>query len=603
MVVQNAVMAKLKVALAQINPVLGDIAANERQILGVIKSAQKMNCDLVVFPELALLGYPPMDLLERPKISQDCRSALQRMLRKIPRGIAALVGTVDTVESQFLRSGSRGFANKRLYNSVALIQRDQPIRYFNKTRLPQYDVFDEARHFRSGFHPLETRSPVRTALARHFLSNRFSLKGFKIQVTVCEDIWGWGLPDHELSYAPTTGKSSVDLVVNCSASPFSTTKVSQRESILSKTASHFRAPVVYVNAVGAQDEIIFDGASAVISRPNSEKKSFYYAFRPFEERLGCAEFFKERQSNRTAVSEVADWSIDMSSHYLLDAARSLQQSRQKGASDKAESLRSALVMGLRDFCSKTGLDSVVLGMSGGVDSAVVAALAVEALGANRVLGVAMPGPFSSSISLTLAKEQAQSMGIQLREWAISKHYELVLSSLQSLMGSVEFGVTHENLQARLRAVVLMLFANLENRLLLSTSNKSELATGYSTLYGDQCGGLAPLGDCLKGEVFALARLFNEKGWIPSEVLLRAPTAELRENQKDEDTLPKYEILEQSVSQIVEHCGEIKNSTDRFLLSALYRNEFKRWQAPPILRVSDHAFGRGRRFPIAHKYRK
>lgn len=548
----------MRIALAQINSTLGDFAGNRTKILDFTQRAATLGCDLVVFPEHALFGYLPNDLLERESIVEDQWRELLKLEKEMPKGIAALVGCVSFVPQKKTKlADSLGL--KRFYNSAALLERGKKMRLFNKERLPSYDIFDETRHLVPG-------SMAKGAVR---------IKNRRLWITICEDIWGWGDPTNPMKRLPRTG---TDLVINLSASPFTKSKRELRHEVLKETAAHFRAPVVYVNLVGAQDEVLFDGRSSVI-----DKKG----------RL---------------VGEMASFKEDLAV-YDLESGKLESQAQPKkpklaAKAMKTELVREALVMGLRDFASKIGLKRAHFGLSGGIDSAVVACLAVDALGAEAVTAVTLPGPFNDPKSRTLAEELAKNLKIRCLNFDIEGPYKALLKSFEAgLGGELPFSLVHENLQARVRGVLLMALSNKDASLLISTGNKSEYATGYTTLYGDQCGGLAPLGDLLKNEVYALAEHYNlGHEVIPREIIDRAPSAELRPGQKDQDSLPPYEALDLAVQRIIEERRPAKNETEMFVLSASLKSEFKRWQAPPILKVSAHAFGRGRRLPIAHRAR-
>jgi NAD+ synthase (glutamine-hydrolysing) len=540
----------MRVGMAQINSTLGDFAGNRQKIVDFCRRAADRRCDLVIFPELSLMGYMPNDLLERESIvDAQLRefAKLQKQLRnEIPASVGVLVGLITKSDRK---------KGKPYRNSAALIHGDKKPRFFHKELLPTYDVFDEARHIEKG------------KIAQGF----FKFKGHRFLLTICEDIWGWELPDHPTNYLenPLTAlkKEKVDLVLNMSASPFTTAKLTNRMAVITKTAKNFRSPMIYVNMVGGQDEIIFDGGSVAV---NSRGKV-----------LAQSAFFEE------------DLNI-----FDLQAA----EGEKRVATNLAvERMRQALVLGIRDYARKTGFSRLHLGLSGGIDSAVVACLAVDALGPNRVSGLIMPGPYSEEKSARLAHELAKNLDLQTHEISVNEGYATLLKSLTDAFGEINFGVVQENLQSRLRGLFLMAFANKENSLLLTTGNKSEYATGYATLYGDMNGGLAPIADLVKGEVYALAEHYNsERVLIPTEIIERAPSAELRPNQKDQDSLPPYPDLDASVRQLVEKQKPAKSKTDHWLLSILMKTEFKRWQAPPILKVSAHGFGRGRRMPIAHR---
>ena len=537
----------MRISLAQINSWLGDFAGNREKILRAVDKAVDQGCDLVVFPEAALFGYHPCDLLERPKVVEAQLKELERIHKAIPKGVGVLVGAIG------LNPKREG---KSYHNSAVLLERGKTQRWFNKQLLPTYDVFDEGRHIEPG----------------RIKDNVFRFRGKKILVTVCEDIWAWPVKHGPRfsSYMKNPLKDvvrPVDLVINLSASPYGENKVKQRHRVVTLTAKHFHCPMIYVNMVGGQDELVFDGGSFAISGAG---KSL----------LQCAHF-KE----------------DMAVLDLRNLGKGSALESRKTIAD----FRSALVLGLRDFVHKNGFAKVHLGLSGGIDSAVVACLAAEALGPENVLGIGMPGPFSAPESLRLAKELAGNLKIQWREQEIKPIYESLVRGLDQSLGKSEFGVMHENIQARIRALILMAVANKEGALLMATSNKSELATGYSTLYGDMCGAVMPIGDLLKREVYALAESYNQgRELIPKVIIARPPSAELRPNQRDDDSLPAYPVLDPAVEKIVEGYRPAKGEVEQRVLGMLMKSEFKRWQAPPILKVSEHAFGRGRRFPLAHR---
>jgi len=536
----------MRIAIAQINPTLGDFEYNSEKILEFVKRAQEKECELVVFPESALFGYHPYDLLERTKIVLQQEKVLQKLHKAIPKGMGVLLGA-------FTRNPA--LKGRPYFNSAAFLVKGQKMQLFHKQLLPTGDVFDEARFIQPG----------------DMKKNYLNFKGKRFFVTICEDIWAWPDSKGKTPYIhnPVTSvpKKKIDLVINISASPYYPTKLKQREYVTLKTAQYFKAPILYANLVGAQDEVIYDGGSFVLS-PKGKAL------------LRCHQF--EEDLNVLNLETLQAWS-------QADVAKS------------TEGLRKALVLGIRDFCAKTGLSKLHLGLSGGIDSAVAACLAVEALGPGKVSAMALPGPFSAPESLKLAEELAKNLMIQLHTVSINETYNTIVKTLDRTLGLKEFGVTQENIQARLRGMILMAYSNKENSLLLTTSNKSEYAAGYSTMYGDMCGGLAPLGDLTKKQIYDLAKLYNAEGEvIPQQIIDRAPSAELRPNQKDQDTLPPYEDLDAAVVNLVERSGAAKTKTDLWLLPVIARTEFKRWQAPPILKVSEHSFGRGRRWPIAHK---
>lgn len=536
----------MRIALAQINATLGDFKGNRQKIIQFIDQAVQRKCELVVFPECALFGYHPFDLLERQKIVSDQEKELNQIHKKIPSGVAVIVGLITKNPAK---------KGRPYFNSAALLIRGQKPKIFHKTLLPTGDVFDEARFIEQG----------------DMHKNFFQWKGKNFFLSICEDIWAWpdakGASPYKNNPIVDIPKKKTDLVINLSASPYYPQKLKLREYMAGSTAKYFGAPMMYVNLVGAQDEIIFDGASFVLDKKGNKK-------------LRCLSF--EEDLNVFDLETLEPWI-------------------QVPAVSQIEELRRALVLGIKDFCAKTGLKRVHLGLSGGIDSALVAALAVDALGPANVKAFALPGPFSSEASLHLAKDLAKNLGIELLEVSIQSIYEKFIGELGKAIELKDFGVTHENIQARLRGLVLMSYSNKENSLLLTTGNKSEYASGYATLYGDMCGGLGPLGDLTKKQVYELCTLYNRDAeLIPKGIIDRPPTAELRPNQKDQDTLPPYAELDQAVVRLVEKSQTARTAAERWLLPVLMRTEFKRWQAAPILKVSGHSFGRGRRYPIAHK---
>jgi NAD+ synthase (glutamine-hydrolysing) len=538
----------MRVALAQINSTLGDFAGNREKIISFAKRAVEKRCELAVFPELSLMGYLPNDLLERPSIVDLQLKEFEKLQKQLPEGLAILCGLM-------IPTGLK--VGKPYYNSAALLEKGKKPKYFHKQLLPTYDVFDEARHIEHG------------SIADGF----FKFKGKRILLTICEDIWGWELPDQPPSYLQNPlialKREKVDLVLNMSASPFTFTKARDRRSVVSLTAKNFKAPLIYVNLVGGQDEVIFDGGSFAVDKNGREIARCL----SFEEDLNVIDL------------STGEGGFREESHEPMELARK------------------ALVLGIRDYAKKTGFQKLHLGLSGGIDSAVVACLAVDALGPSKVTGVTMPGPFNEARSKSLSETLAKNLGIRIYDLPISSAYDATLGAFENTFGETEFGVTNENMQSRLRGLFMMALANRENSMLLSTGNKVEFATGYATLYGDMCGGLAPIGDLLKGEVYALARHYNsQRELIPQEIIGRPPSAELRPNQKDQDSLPPYDDLDKSVKRLVELHKPAKSKTDKWLIEILAKTEFKRWQSAPILKVSGHAFGRGRRMPIAHKAR-
>ena len=532
----------MKVSLAQINPTLGDFQFNSQQILTRIQEAHEEGSDLVVFPECCLFGYYPADLLERKSIVKEQLKYIDVIKKKMPKGIAALIGFIG------LNTDRRG---KRFRNSAALISTHKIHKVFHKQLLPTYDIFDESRHFESG----------------DMNKNFVSFKGKKILVTLCEDIWAWETQQRALySKNPLLSlQSKCDLIINLSASPYTLTKSKQRKLIVEKTCKSLKAPMIYVNQVGAQDETIFDGGSLVANK------------------------------NGQIIKQLSVFKEDLFSIELS------QITNTKKVSVKSGSIEDALILGIKDFFKKTGFTKAHLGLSGGIDSAVVYVLACKALGPANVTAIFMPTKFNAKLSEDLSLKLCKNMGQTLLQFPIDDIFGTFSKHLDEHLNLNSFGLVHENLQARIRGNILMAYSNQFGSMLLSTGNKTEMAVGYTTLYGDMCGGLSPIADLTKTQVYKLARDMNAaQEVIPDEIITRAPSAELRENQKDQDSLPEYAVLDKSVTKIVEHCLKPTTPTDKWTLNALMKSEFKRWQAPPILKVTGHSFGRGRRFPIAHK---
>ncbi len=537
----------MKIAMAQINSTLGAFKENAQKIINESLEAHKKGCELVIFPECALFGYYPGDLLERDSIVKEQIKYIARIEKKIPKGLTVLYGAITENSKKF---------GKKYYNSAVLVKGGSKSKLFNKTLLPTYDIFDEGRHIEPG------------SMEKNF----FKLKGKKFLVTICEDIWAWseGHSGDRTPYSTNPLKAlkaeKPDFVINLSASPYTRNKLKRRESVIKKTSDYFKVPVLYTNVVGAHDEIIFDGQSMIFSKGKV---------------VARAAAFKEEL-------------------YIFNCLE--RKNKITKENKPSQQLFDALVLGVKDYLGKTGLKKVHFGLSGGIDSAVVAFLAAEALGPENVTAIAMPGPYSSDLSFNAAKELAHNLGIQFLSAEILKPYESVIGVLDKSFGESDFGLMHENIQARMRGLYLMAFSNKHNSMLLNTSNKSEFACGYSTLYGDQCGGLSPMGDLLKREVYELAHYYNEikPGCIPEKIITRAPSAELRPNQKDEDSLPEYDKLDNAVSKLVTESKAPRGEIEKWTLKALMRSEFKRWQAPPVLKVTSHAFGMGRRMPIAHK---
>jgi NAD+ synthase/NAD+ synthase (glutamine-hydrolysing) len=544
----------MKIALAQINTTVGDFPANVERMVRYARCAVERGADLVVFPELALCGYPPRDLVERPEFLARSEAEIHRLAGLLPE-IPALVGYVR-------RSGAQ--QGKAASDAAALLSGGRVVLDYAKMLLPFYDVFDESRYFEPGTAP-----------------GLYDLAGIPLGVTICEDIWNdknfWKHRFYSRDPAEETVRAGARVLLNIASSPYNTEKIGLRLDMLRSLALEHRVPVVYVNHVGGNDSLIFDGSSMALNA----RGELAARAKSFEEDL--------------VVFDTADGTGEI----------------HVGPDSETEAVYRALLLGTRDYVSKCGFHHVVVGLSGGIDSSLVATLAADALGPANVLGVAMPGPFSSPGSLRDAEALARNLGISLRTVSITPIYEAYLRALEPVFEGRPRDVTEENIQARIRGNILMALSNKFGALVLSTGNKSELAVGYCTLYGDMAGGLAVIADVPKTMVYELARFANRAGErIPRSSIEKAPSAELRPNQTDQDTLPPYEVLDVILRAYIEdHLSgqEIvrKFSLDPELVRETLRRvnaaEYKRQQAAPALKVTAKAFGMGRRYPIAQKF--
>jgi NAD+ synthetase len=547
----------MKLAIAQVNPTVGDLSGNRALVEQAVDKARAAGADMVVLPEMVLTGYPPMDLLERDGFVRDQLKEL-RALEPASRDIVIVLGAV---------LGEIAERPAALENAAVVLADGKRAGFRAKTLLPTYDVFDEKRHFMAGenHEPLEIPS----------LDARLGL-------AVCEDAWS-----RELHYAldPLAEIASGDpaLIVNPSASPWHAGKPLMRREMYAGLAADLGIPLVFVNQVGGNDELIFDGGSFA----TDDRGKIIASLPLFESAISIVDI--PTGKNGVLAHEVEE-------------------------GDRIAQLEAGLVLGIRDYFLKQDLPpGAVIGLSGGIDSALTAHLAVEALGAERVSGVAMPGPFSSEHSISDAAELARHLGIEFRTVDITPLYEAYLGIFASLFGEREnYGLTQQNIQSRIRGATLMAISNQENRLVLATGNKSELSVGYCTLYGDTVGGLAVLGDVYKREVYDLARHANRRGErIPINTIEKPPSAELAPDQLDSDDLPDYATLDGILEQIIEGGrnsesleppGDCSREEALRVAQRLDRNEYKRRQTPLVLRTSPKAFGKGRRLPIVHRYR-
>ena len=550
----------MKIALAQLNPTIGDITNNAQQIITAAQTAAKQNARLLLTPELSLCGYPPRDLLLYPGFVESMSQELKAIATQLPNNIAVLVGTVETNP----HAHSKG--QKPLYNSMALIDGGEIKQIFHKRLLPTYDVFDEDRYFEPGYE-----------------ANYFTLDSVKVGVSICEDLWNdeqfWGKRSYEVNPIEELAHSGVDIIVNLSASPYSVGKNKLRSQMLNHAATSYNKSIIYVNQVGGNDDLVFDGNSMAFS---SAGESIAYG-----------------KSFATDLIVV-----DLDNLPLHSSLR-----REKTEIDRNEEIYQALVLGVKDYARKCGFSKAILGLSGGIDSALVAAVAASALGAENVLGVLMPSPYSSNHSVSDAVDLVNSLGIKSHKLAIEAAMKAYDTILDPMFAGTEFGVAEENIQSRIRGNLLMAIANKFGYLLLSTGNKSEMAVGYCTLYGDMNGGLAVIADVPKTRVFELCRWLNkDKEVIPVNIITKPPSAELKPDQKDSDSLPDYEILDDILERIVcqhqSHAEIVKVGHDSEIVSKVMklvaRAEFKRRQAPPGIKITDRAFGTGWRMPIAKR---
>ena len=545
-------MLFLNSGIAQINTTVGDFAGNADKILHAYRGLVKAGADFVVTPELALCGYPPMDLVFRSGFI----AAAERHVNALAADTGKVPLIVGTVEPNTGRQG------RPCRNSAVVLQNGRRVATANKSLLPTYDVFDEGRYFE----PSEKVAVVEVA-------------GHKTGITICEDLWTADyLPRDYYGRSPVEElkKAGIGLLLNLSASPFEAGKPARRRTMLGGIAKNLGVPLVYANLVGGNDQLVFDGHSLVFDRDGSL----------------VAQLPGFREENALLA---------------IPAPKTIAVA----PDDDVRDVHEALVLGLRDYLAKCGFKQVVIGLSGGIDSAVTAALAVAALGKENVLGVTMPGPYSSRGSVDDSLALARNLGIECHTVPIGGGFDAIEKQMSEVFAGQKPDITEENLQARLRGITLMAISNKFNRMVISTGNKSEMAVGYCTIYGDMAGGLALLSDVPKTMVYALARHINRHGEIiPSNTIDKAPSAELRADQKDQDTLPPYDVLDEILRLYVEEqltAAEIAErgfdaDTVRWVAHKVDTNEYKRQQAAPGIKVTSKAFGIGRRVPIAQKFR-
>jgi NAD+ synthase (glutamine-hydrolysing) len=549
----------MKIQVEQLNYTIGDLCGNSQKIISVIELGKSKQVDLVVFSELALCGYIPHDMLEQKDFIDMVYEQID-LVASHCQDIAIILG------SPWINNSEKG---KKLFNAALFIADGKVQKVFKKTLLPTYDIFDDYRYF-------EPNTEF----------NLLEYKGEKIAITICEDLWDKQEASYQFaketlySVSPLRelSKLNPDYVINIAGSPFSYNQEDLRKQVLIQNAKQYNLPIIYVNQVGANTELIYDGGSRVINQ------------------------------NGEIVNQLAHFVEDS---IIVDTKQidTLPTLDLKPV-EKIEMIHDALILGIRDFYQKMGFKTAILGLSGGIDSALTAALVAEAIGGENTYGILMPSKYSSDHSLIDAEELAKNLGMHYETISIQQSFESINTSLSEYFAGKEKDVTEENIQARLRGLFLMAASNKNGHILVNTSNKSEAAVGYTTLYGDMNGGLSVLGDVYKTDVFALSRFVNRNNEIiPENSITKPPSAELRPDQKDEDSLPPYEILDGilfsyiekklSVTEIIE--AGYSPETVRFVVNLVNRNEHKRFQAPPILRISSKAFGFGRRMPLIAKY--
>jgi NAD+ synthase (glutamine-hydrolysing) len=550
----------MKISVAQLNYHIGNFEKNKFLICNAIEKAKKEGSDLIIFSELCIPGYPPLDLLDRHEFIERCTFTVKEISEKCT-GITAIVG------SPTINRNSEG---KKLYNSALVLSEGKVIFTANKALLPTYDIFDEYRYF----------EPEKSFSV-------FSFKGLKLAITICEDLWDEQPFDNEFEKArlytvspmEELARQNPDLIINISASPFSYTKTQAKENIFRSKAIKYKIPVISVNQTGANTELIFDGASLIINNNGD-----IYSRLPFFEEAAGTYSWEEIKTGKPA-SELK-------------------------RKEPVELIHKALITGIRDYFAKTGLKNSIIGLSGGIDSAICLCLAVDALGNKNVRAILMPSRFSSSHSVNDAVALAGTLGVQYDIISIEKPFSAFEEVLSPVFSGRESDVTEENIQARVRAVLLMAISNKFGNILLNTSNKSEAAVGYGTLYGDMAGGLSVIGDVYKTDVYRLAEYINRNsGVIPLNIIKKLPSAELRPDQLDSDSLPDYNTLDAILYQYIELQKPaeriIAEGFDKEIVFKVIRminfNEYKRYQAPPVLRISSKAFGAGRRMPLVARY--
>jgi NAD+ synthase (glutamine-hydrolysing) len=567
----------MKIALAQQNYHIGNFSANTEKIITAIRQAEQEGADLVVFSELSVCGYPPRDFLEFEDFINQCYAAIEE-IKSHTGSIGVIVGAPQLNP---VREG------KDLFNAAWLLYEGEVKAVSHKTCLPTYDVFDEYRYFEPGY-----------------TWNIVPFKGRRIALTICEDIWALSEnPLYRICPMDELMKQQPDLMINISASPFDYDHDDDRKEIVRANVLEYGLPMVYCNCVGSQTEIVFDGGSLVYSANGELVKEMKY----FEEDFAIVDMDAVLVKAPFATNSIRKFDKEMRVSKINDPDKIIDY---LVAENNIAQIYRALVLGIRDYFHKMGFAKAILGSSGGIDSAVTLALACDALGAENVRAILMPSQYSTGHSVADAEQLSRNLGNPYDIVPVKAVYDAFMQSLGPIFGDLPFSVAEENIQSRSRGNLVMAIANKFGYILLNTSNKSELATGYGTLYGDMAGGLSVLGDVYKMQVFALARYINrEKEIIPMNIITKPPSAELRPGQKDSDSLPEYDLLDKVLYQYIERRqgpGEIismgiDEALVKRVLKMVNTNEYKRNQFCPIIRVSSKAFGVGRRMPIVGKY--
>ncbi|HEX4372198.1 MAG TPA: NAD+ synthase [Puia sp.] len=578
----------MKIVLAQQNYHIGNFEKNTQKIIDAIQQAKKEKTDLIVFSELCICGYPPRDFLEFEDFIEECYKAIDK--------IKEHTDTIGVIVGSPMRNPEK--EGKDLFNAAWLLYEKEVKGFAHKTCLPTYDVFDEYRYFEPGYS-----------------WNTIDFKGKKIALTICEDIWNLGdNPLYRICPMDELIKQKPDLMINISASPFDYDHDEDREEVIRRNVLKYKLPMFYCNAIGSQTEVVFDGGSLVLDARGNIIKELKY----FEEDLAMVEMTDDSWemigSEKNSISKTANYQLptanfdkEMRVAKIKDAEKIIEYLTSQ---NNIRQIHDALILGIRDYFGKMGFSKTILGSSGGIDSAVTLALACEALGKENVRAILMPSQYSTSHSISDAEQLSKNLGNQYDIIPIKNIYDSFLTTLKPVFENLPFNIAEENIQSRTRGNLLMAMANKFGYILLNTSNKSELATGYGTLYGDMAGGLSVLGDVYKMQVYALAKYINHyRETIPENILIKEPSAELRPDQKDSDSLPAYNILDKVLYQYIEKRQGPKEiiamGIDEQLVNRILKlvntNEYKRNQFCPIIRVSCKAFGVGRRVPIVGKY--